>query len=385
MPELFGKQSRPAVLLICGVDTVGVARLPRLWFDAGYDVHVLGSERFAICRSAILASRISCPPGPWATALAAREHLSHPIGKTRARYRKIVLADEPTLWAAFDLGSTEWMEEWSPVAPESRSVALLRSKTEFLCASRTDGIPVPPFQVCATEEEARQAAATIGFPLYLKANKGWAGSGLFFADSAPSFEEQVKRVSFDAPLLLQKEITGPPASASVLYDRGVPVCWFAYLMKRTWPNRFSSACSIQLFPHPDAGPLLNAVGRLTEFTGLAGIDFIWERDTDRLLLLEFNPRPTPVYYLGHRAGVDFARALREMASGPATIQAPNLSSKVIDLFPQMLYYSVEHLNPLLFLRCLGDIPWKDPALTAAKFRRFVTHYIPSSLKEKIRN
>jgi hypothetical protein len=95
-----------------------------------------------------------------------------------------------------------------------------------------------------------------------------------------------------------------------------------------------------LFPHPDAGPLLNAVGRLTEFTGLAGIDFIWERDTDRLLLLEFNPRPTPVYYLGHRAGVDFARALREMASGPATIQAPNLSSKVIDLFPQMLYYSV---------------------------------------------
>jgi hypothetical protein len=356
-----------------------------LWYDAGYEVHVLGSERLAICRSAILAGRIPCPPGPRATALAAREHLCHALGKTRARYREIVLADEPTLWAAFDLGSTEWMEGWSPVAPESRSVALLRSKTEFLCDSRAAGIAVPPFQVCATEGEARQATGAVGFPLYLKASRGWAGSGLFFADSAASFEEQVKSVSFDAPLLLQKEITGPPGSVSVLYDHGVPVCWFAYLMKRTWPNRFSAACSIQLFPHPEAGPLLDAVGRLTEFTGLAGIDFIWQRDTDRLLLLEFNPRPTPVYHLGHYAGVDFAGALREMASGPATIQTPNLSSKVIDLFPQMLYYSVEHLNPLLFLRCLGDMPWKDPALTAAKFRRFLTHYIPRSLKEKLKN
>jgi hypothetical protein len=384
MPELPENQSRPAVLLICGVDTVGVARLPRLWFDAGYDVHVLGSERLAVCRSGILASRIPCPPGPRATALAAREHLCNARGEARALYRRIVLADEPTLWAAFDLGSTEWMDGWSPVAPGSPSVALLRSKTEFLCASRAAGISVPPFQVCATEEEARRGTAAIGFPLYLKASRGWSGSGLVFADSAPSFEEQVKRVSFEVPLLLQKEITGPSASASVLYDRGVPVCWFAYLMKRTWPNRFSSACSVQLFSHPDAGPLVDAVGRLTEFTGLAGIDFICERETNRLLLLEFNPRPTPVYYLGHHAGVDFAGALREMASGPASIQAPNLSSEVIDLFPQMLYYAVEHLNPLLFLRCLGDVPWKDPVLAAAKFRRFLTHYIPSSLKEKVK-
>jgi hypothetical protein len=50
----------------------------------------------------------------------------------------------------------------------------------------------------------------------------------------------------------------------------------------------------------------------------------------------------------------------------------------------MLYYAVEHLNPLLFLRCLADVPWKDPVLTAAKFRRFLTHYIPSSLKEKVK-
>jgi glutathione synthase/RimK-type ligase-like ATP-grasp enzyme len=356
-----------------------------LWHDAGYEVYVLGSERLAVCRSTILAGRILCPPGPRATALAAREHLSSARGKTRARYRKIVLADEPTLWAAFDLGATEWMEDWCPVAPGSHFVALLRSKTEFLCASRAAGISTPPFQVCATEEEAREATATFGFPVYMKASKGWAGSGLLFADSAASFEVQVKSLSFEAPLLLQKEITGPSASVSVLYDRGVPVCWFAYLMQRTWPNRFSSACSVRLFPHPDAEHLVDAVGRLTEFTGLAGIDFICEQGTNRLLLLEFNPRPTPVYHLGCHAGVDFAGALREMASGPATIQLPYLSSGTIDLFPQMLFYAVEHLNPLLFLRCLGDIPWKDPALTIAQFRRFLTHYIPKTLKERIKN
>ncbi len=373
------KHPRPAVLLICGVDTVGVARLPRLWFDAGYEVHVLGSEHFAVCRSAILNRKIPCPPGPQATALAAREHLS----SARGRYQKIVLADEPTLWAAFDLGPTEWMEDWSPVAPESPGVALLRSKTAFLCASRAAGIACPAFQVCATEDESRHAAATVGFPLYLKANKGWAGSGLFFADSAASLDEQLKGVSFEEPLLMQKEIIGPPGSVSVLYDHGVPVCWFAYLMLRTWPNRFSSACSLQLFPHPGAGPLVEAVGRLTQFSGLAGIDFIWDQPDNRLRLLEFNPRPTPVYHLGHRAGVNFAAALGEMASGPATIQAPNLSSKIIDLFPQMLFYAVEHWKPILLLGCIGDLPWKDPAISAAQCRRFLTHYIPNSLKRRI--
>ena len=348
--------------------------------NAGYDVHLLGSDRLVGCKSKLLAGRIPCAPGPEAAAGMARAHLA----TDRARYKTIVLADEPTLWAAVDLGSTDWLEGWFPVPLTPASLALVRSKTAFLCGSVGAGISTPEFYVCKDETEVRRAADSMGFPLYVKASKGWAGSGLLYVTSQASFEEQLVRISYENSVVVQKETPGESASISVLYDHGIPVCWFAYRMLNTWPNRFSSACTAQLFPHPGTLPLVRAVGRLTQFTGLAGIDFIWNQETDQLTLLEFNCRPTPVYHLGPRAGVDFAHALREMSSGKAEVQLPNRSAEIINLFPQMLYYSVEHLQPAFFLSALRDAPWAEPALAAANFRRFLTHYLPDSLKRMLK-
>jgi len=237
------------------------------------------------------------------------------LAVARARYDRVILADEPTLWAALDLGSPEWMRGWFPVPLTAEYTGRLRSKNTLLCDSRDAGIATPRFQICMNEEQLRCAARCIGFPVFIKATRGLAGSGLLFVRNMADLESQKGRISFENPLLVQAEIDGEPGSVSVLYENGIPVCWFSYLMTRTWPNRFSSASTIRMFPHPEAAALTASIGRLTQFNGLAGIDFIVDARNNRLILLEFNPRPTPVYHLGPRAGVDFGKALRGSHGG----------------------------------------------------------------------
>src|SRR5579872_1084282 len=107
-------------LLIVGVDTCGVYRLPWLLASAGFDVCFLGSEKHAASRSRFISQHISCEPGPQATAFAARQHLN----QCRSHYDLIVLGEEPTLWAVLDLKPLDWVQDWFPVAVNEDSIQL---------------------------------------------------------------------------------------------------------------------------------------------------------------------------------------------------------------------------------------------------------------------
>src|SRR5882757_6682593 len=213
-----------SVLLIAGIDALGVSRLPRLFSDAGYCVHLLGSDRLAAAKSRFVTTRIRSAPGTEAAVRTAVDHLA----VARARYDRVILADEPTLWAALDLGSPEWMRGWFPVPFTAEYTGRLRSKNTLLCDSRDAGIATPRFQICMNEEQLRCAVRCIGFPVFIKATRGLAGSGLLFVRNMADLESQKGRISFENPLLVQAEIDGEPGSVSVLYENGIPVCWFSY-------------------------------------------------------------------------------------------------------------------------------------------------------------
>jgi predicted ATP-grasp superfamily ATP-dependent carboligase len=315
-----------------------------------------------------------------ATVTALRQHLE----KHRRRYHSIVIADEPSLLAVSQSGSPEWLNDWFPVPTTERYLRRIQSKVCFLQDSREEGLPVMRFEVCSDESQLRAAVGRIGFPVFIKSSTGFAGGGLLFARTQADLESQLHKVTFEEPVLVQEEILGETGSIPVLYDRGRPLCWFAYRMKLTWPTRFSSACTVAVATNDGIEGLVRGVGKLTEFNGLCGLDWLWDRKTGRAVLLEFNPRPLPTAYLGPRAGVDFSRALQTAASPESEVQKPTRSGAKIDLFPQALYYGLDHREPGRILRAFSDAPWNDPMLTAAHLRRFITHNIPAGLKHALR-
>lgn len=141
--------------------------------------------------------------------------------------------------------------------------------------------------------------------------------------------------------------------------------------------------------HRDMEHLVIALGGLTRFNGICGIDWVHDLESDRLVILELNPRPTPGVYLeeGLRSGVSMSRGIRAWLSGKPYVQGPPLKgnrTKEILIFPQNLFRAVDDRNLLSFLRTFAFAPWDDPLLLAAQLRRFATHYLPASWKARAR-
>lgn len=367
------------VLLAASLDAIGTSRMPKLLDQAGFDVTLLAPHGNVTHQSKYVANHVFADGPPSVVAEALRCHLAAQPGA----YDWILLSDEPVLWAAAGLSDRAWPTEWFPVSLDSRVVKLLTSKIEFLLESRTSGLPTPKFAICRNGTDVIRAASEIGYPVYIKAEQGLAASGLQFATSIEALHSALGRFPADAQLLVQESIAGRSGSISVLYDHGHPVCWFGYLMKETWPNRFSAACRIEIFGHPDIELLVRGVGRMTGFNGFGGIDWVHNPHDNRLALLEFNPRPTPVFYQGPMAGVDFSTALRDLWSGDKKPHKPHLSGESAFLFPQNLFRAIDDRSPLTFLRTLGDAPGDDPRLVLAHMRRVVTHYVPKSWKDHL--
>jgi predicted ATP-grasp superfamily ATP-dependent carboligase len=372
--------SRREVLLIASIDSVGVTRLPGIFSGAGFRVVLLASDRLAVSNSRFVAERIGCARGAEATVRATQDHLARNGG----RYHSVVIADEPALNSALATDSRDWLQGWFPVPLSHPYPERIRSKVAFLKDSREAGIPVPRFEVCADVAQLRSAAEHIGYPLFVKSSHGFAGSGLFYARTPAELEAQLAKANFDEPVLVQEEMSGDTGSIPVLYDHGKPVCWFSYLMKISWPTRFSSACAVEISAVPEAENLVVQVGRLTQFNGLCGLDFMRDPVTGRVALLEFNPRPLPTCYLGPYAGVNFSRALAAVGSAGCKAQKPDRAGKAIDLFPQALYRALDHTEPVRFFRAFADAPWSDPLLTAAHLRRLATHQIPEPVRKLLK-
>lgn len=368
-------------MLAASVDAIGTSRMPKLLHRAGFKVTLLAPGGNVTHRSRYVSDRVPVADGP---PSVVAEALRHHLDANPNRYNLIILGDEPVLWASAELPDRAWLETFFPVPLNSGVVELLTSKIQFLLASRAAGLPVPNFATCRNGPEALQSAAQIGFPIFVKAQQGLAGSGLRFASNLEDLSSQLAAFPSDAELVVQENIPGRSGSISVLYDHGRPACWFAYLMKETWPNRFSSACQIEIFDHPSVETLVAGIGQITGFNGFCGIDWVHDPRDNRLALLEFNPRPTPVFYQGPLAGVDFSAALRDIWEGNPRTQKPHLSGKTASLFPQNLFKSIDGHQPLALLRTFGDASWDDPLLFLAHVRRVATHYIPRSWKDRLK-
>lgn len=361
------------VLLLAGVGGAPVMRLPRLLADAGLEVTLLAPRFNAAHFSRFVRRRLYVPAGPKHVVAAAKKLLA---GEGASRFRWIVLADEPTLQAAADDPGALAEQLPFPSTPGFWEVAL--SKNRFLAACRAQGVNVPRFEIGATQAEAPFLAEKIGYPVLIKPIRGLGGNGIRLLAGRPELETLFATEPPQEEYVLQAVIPGKSGSTSILYDHGRPVCWFSYFMERTWPNRFGPANLIRVCDHPDVETLAGGIGGITRFHGLSGFDWMLDERTGRLALLEFNPRPTPIYHLGLLAGVDFSAALAQWICGGRVHlpRRPEPPPRTMRLFPQALDWAIDNGSAAELLRAFGDAPWSDPLLLLAQLRLVAGRHLP---------
>lgn len=300
-------QQRRALVVMAEHRTVS-ARLPYLLHRAGLRVDVLGDLDPDVVRSRYVRRRTRCPAAAVVPALRAR------LAGPGPAYDWVIPNDETVLDALVRAAADEpWARAVLPV-PAGDAARTVTSKARFTAACQQAGVRMPPSVVCRTAAEALAAGDAVGWPLIVKRDAGYAGLGVRRAADARELAAAVAAWP-PGPWVVQRLVRGEVGSTQLLLDRGRPVCWFATVKRDFYPSAFSPSCVRQVAEHPGMAALVAAVGALTRFHGLGAIDWMVDDDRGELFLLELNPRPTPGFHLGGRAGVDVAAAVRAWVAG----------------------------------------------------------------------
>ncbi len=358
-------QNRPEILIVHARGRwSGLPRLPKLCQTAGARVTIFAPEGTGLWRASYVDHRIAAPKTEGAFSDALRAHLKTDGNK----YAWVLVGDENAVVELSSQQDVSWLTGWFPVSPTPQALDCITSKAAFTVAAVDAGVPMPESYICTTLTQAEQAAGEIGFPVMLKAAKGFAGNGVRSAKSVIELAREFTALQERVPVVVQKFEVGRVGSTQVMFDHGRLACWASSYKLAVFPEPYGPSSARELMVHPSMEATLRKIGKVTGFHGLCGVDWLHRASDGALLVLEFNPRPAPVVHLGHLSGADFSLAIRDMLAGTLATRPPvEKGPRKILLFPQHLTRCIEGRYWRDMLAWLPgssykDVPWDQPKL-----------------------
>jgi hypothetical protein len=169
------------------------------------------------------------------------------------------------------------------------------------------GVPVPP-----TVAWTGQSAGDLPFPAMLKVPQSSCGRGVLRVERAGELEAAWSFLARDHQLparvqpLLQQAIDAEPLCVLGYAWEGRPKGLLVYRNLCMYPRRGGGGVIRESVRHPEVERLALALIRASKWHGPVGFDFLVERGTGRVFLIDANPRITPGVQLALRMGFDAA-------------------------------------------------------------------------------
>jgi hypothetical protein len=163
---------------------------------------------------------------------------------------------------------------------------------------------------------------------------------------------------------VQSAIKGHPANCIAVCQAGEVTAYIGAEVHAT-ANATGFGTLIHITDNRDMEDAARAIARRLGLSGIFGLDFMIEAETNRAQLIEMNPRATPLAHFRFGPGRDPAAALRALAERRSFHQTPPGESGVappkglIAVFPHMLSRGVPDVDgqPVMV-----DAPWDMPDL-----------------------
>jgi 3-methylcrotonyl-CoA carboxylase alpha subunit len=193
------------------------------------------------------------------------------------------------------------------VGPPPEAMRKLGAKIESKQLAVAAGVPITPgfFEIGASDDRLRQAAAEIGYPVMLKASAGGGGRGMRAVASPDDFDsaltlarDEAEKAFGDGAMMVEKLVDRPRhIEVQFLADsHGNVACLFERecSIQRRHQKLFEESPSPVLAAKPELwNPLKEAVTSLAKAAGYVGAgtaEFIYSQDTHDFYFLEVNAR-----------------------------------------------------------------------------------------------
>jgi hypothetical protein len=269
--------------------------------------------------------------------------------------------------------------------PDHFDATLLKSST--LQLAKKLRLRVPEGKTVSSSYAAVSAAATIGFPVYVKTSFSWAGQGVSFCRNTNEvaaavtlarprswirLRSLIKRVMHrdwyptETAIDVQRSIAGRPAMYAAVAIQGRMVSGFAGITRQTCAANGPSSI-VWIGADAEMERMSEIMIRALGATGFIAFDFMIDDVTGDIYLLECNPRPIPVCHLGSRIGIDLCAALRAELSGEEQVSVGEVIGETITLFPQEWQRNPDGIADTANY---VDIPLDDPVLLRAMVDAF---------------
>ena len=266
---------------------------------------------------------------------------------------------------------------------------ILGSRYELIRLAQAEDIRAPETAIVNSSEKLRGWFHKFGLPAYLKVDGSLSGAGVrhvtSLTDAIRTFELLRKprislrnaikaalkdqdvytwmhRFNGRTPLPnvnVQSSIDGTPANCVFSCWQGEVLGLVGVEVLQT-ASEHGVATVARVVDEPVMMNAATRIARRLKLSGIFGIDFVIEKKTDLLWLIEMNFRPTPTAHLHFGLGRDPCGALlARMLGQPEKRSNPITDNKLISIFPHQF-------NPQLCtnvpLDAFHDIPWDEPEL-----------------------
>jgi Carbamoyl-phosphate synthase L chain, ATP binding domain len=387
---------KPKVLIIAFQENwVAIARLPKALQQAGFAVAAL------------------CPPNSY---LAATKYLDglFPCCSRRSgrkifnQLKHIVHFWKPEIIVPGDERAVDFLlrlvqlhhQAKNEITPEMLEClrfsfgnfnwqAAAMSKCLTLSQAATLGIKTPKFGSPSSFAEAVHLAEAFGWPVIMKKSSSFGGRGVAFCANqhelagvyrqyakpywkrtlasmyanAQGWELGLNWSASDHGFTVNETIGGTPAAAAVVAVNGKILARSAALKTKCYPDFKSPSSVIQMINHEGIFAAVEKLVGHWKATGFIGFDFMVTQE-GTAYLIECNPRPTPLSYLGASSGCDLCLAWRHYLTGEEKPPGPTRRHEFVVHFPNE--WQRDPNSPYL-QNAYHDVPWDDPPL----FRRLV--------------
>lgn len=316
-------------VLIVAVNTnwVGISRLPSGLERAGFEVYALCPQKSYLAQTKFLKDSILYP-----TFTYSRSKLIYLWIIFAIMYfgpDLIIPGDEDAILALQNLSKNlhdipffHYISNLirNSLPPEVFDTVIL-SKSNFQEKCHDLGLRTPKNIIVKDLKSAFTGAAELGFPLVLKLDTGYGGSGVSICHNRLELEIQfrwlmnesfinkisvfVKKIFFvsilniDKTISIQQYILGQIGQAPFCANRGNVFALNPMVRLKTYPGTTGPASVSASFENLEIKDFVEKIARAMCYTGFGSLEYMVEKNTGLIYIIELNPRPTPTCHISN--------------------------------------------------------------------------------------
>ena len=247
------------------------------------------------------------------------------LEKIRRSYTLVVVGDDPALGAISNSNLPD--EEKLKLLPvlSSKNLGHIYSKIGLSRVLDKNGIRTPDYRIARNEQELKNSAWLLGYPLLIKIDSSSGGVGVFECFNNSDLENSLDKLH-TYPVLMQKKIKGHEVSMEAFYQKG-ELIHFSYSTLEKSKYKFGPSSLrkyVQLaYLEKKIFDELSLIGKALGANGFVNMSSIRSDHDKELYFIEADMRPNLWIDHSRYFGDDLARIINRYFSTGETLKYPH--------------------------------------------------------------